>query len=174
MQWDRSNNKDSTLPNLKRYKSDNSSKRIDDSKVRFKTSKRKDSDDSSPLIANRLNFSELSDERERYDSYKGMPACDNTKKDANWKIMNNVDKSLNKEDGYWSKIFGSSDQNKIYQDPFDRNKYDNKNPKVLDLRNIERETVKKSEYDKHNYSISRRRINDRFEDQSIGDYDLIG
>jgi hypothetical protein len=147
LQWDRSNNKDSTLPNLKRYRSDNSSKRIDDSKVRFKTCKRKDSDDSSPLIANKLNFSELSDERERYDSYKGMPACDNRNKNANWKIMNNVDKSLNKEDGCWNKFFGNSDKNKIYQDPLDRKRYDNNIPKVLDLRNIEKETVKKSEYD---------------------------
>jgi hypothetical protein len=102
-----------------------------------------------------------------------MQACDNNKRDANRGIMNNVDKSLNKEDGYWSKIFGPSKQNKDYRDPYNANGYRDGPSKVLDLRNIEREDEKRSDYDKHNYSISRRRVPDRHEKQTVGEYDLF-
>ena len=136
--WEMNNSTYDRPPILKKYKSNNTSQKKEDSKVRFRRFNKDESDDE--LIPQRLDFADTSYEKVEYGPIRrGEYAERRLNVDRNWKIMKNVEK----EGGYFDKLFGNSNKFSDFEDPFDFNRSNSDKPQVLDLRNIEHEKSSK-------------------------------
>jgi hypothetical protein len=161
--WGRLNSTCEKQPILKRYRSDNTSQKKRDEKVRFKVLNGQERDSEYELTPQRLDFSNVDNlnvpmDRE-YNNYRHN----------NRGIMEDVEQSLEKEQSFWN-IFGGN-----RRDPYNpRGVKMDRNTKVIDIRNVgSNEDHKQLNYDKHTYSYSSKRHLDTENKENFGDYDLI-
>ena len=175
--WEANNSTVERHPILKKFKSDITPFRKEDSKVRFKEFKNnKELDSDYEIIPQRLDFSD--------SDYKYNKIYENTERRKhskdNFRIMKNIEKSLEREDSYVNRLYFGKWQDNEFEDPFrDENQHFSQTQK-LDLRNIDKENRENNQERmgldrdwRYNESIRRKFGKQWVKKNSIGDYDLI-
>lgn len=172
--WDTLNSTSGKKPILKKHRSDNTSQKKKEDRVRFQGYARNDSDFEDEVVPQRLDFSKLDYDDSLYDNKHkyGQPELRAGYRNPNSRLMDKIENSIERKKGSFWNIFGGRDDKEDYrykdQIRVARDHYYDSNIKVVDLRN-----VGKWEDSRLGYSLSSAKYMNTREKERVGDYDLI-